>query len=317
MPDARHQRDRGVIENADHAVGELLRESGIELGRSPGVGWSSRSRTLLISAARSSRHRLFLPASAPERLARWYDARWPTEAVCIGQIVHCGTPTWAEMMQAGDAARLTGDSVVAMPDPDDLLADGARVLRASRLGRGLSQPRGGPGATLTAADDLHAMADAAWWLGLVKETMTISEECHQHFLAEGRPLRAAMTALGIGFDWFLRGELAIGSGWLSRARRLIEQHPDSAEAASWSGSTLPPRWRRASSTPPSWARSRSRKSAAGSPRHPGLSGPASRRAWSPFDVVGWPQASRSSTRRCCRCSPASWSRNGRATSTAS
>jgi DNA-binding CsgD family transcriptional regulator len=74
------------------------------------------------------------------------------------------------------------------------------------------------------------MADAAWWLGLVKETMTISEECHAHFLAEGRPLRAAMTALGIGFDWLLRGEATIASGWLSRARRLIEQHPDSPEA---------------------------------------------------------------------------------------
>ena len=39
-----------------------------------------------------------------------------------------------------------------------------------------------------------------------------------------------MNALGIGFDWFLRGEAAIGSGWLSRARRLIQQHPDSPEA---------------------------------------------------------------------------------------
>jgi DNA-binding CsgD family transcriptional regulator len=39
-----------------------------------------------------------------------------------------------------------------------------------------------------------------------------------------------MTALGIGFDWLLRGEMSIGSGWLSRARRLIEQHPDSPEA---------------------------------------------------------------------------------------
>lgn len=117
-----------------------------------------------------------------------------------------------------------------MPDLDDLLAVARasyarrdwpvayRSLAAARVQRSLT------------ADDLHAMADAAWWLGLVKETMTISEECHQHFLAEGKPLRAAMIALGIAFDWFLRGEAVIGSGWLSRARRLIEQHPDSAEA---------------------------------------------------------------------------------------
>ncbi|HEY5783219.1 MAG TPA: LuxR C-terminal-related transcriptional regulator [Microlunatus sp.] len=117
-----------------------------------------------------------------------------------------------------------------MPDLDDLLAE-ARASYSRRdwtvAYRSLAAVREQQSLT---ADDLHAMADAAWWLGLVKETMTISEECHQHFLAEGRPLRAAMNALGIGFDWFLRGEVAIGSGWLSRARRLIEQHPDSAES---------------------------------------------------------------------------------------
>jgi hypothetical protein len=117
-----------------------------------------------------------------------------------------------------------------VPDLDDLLAT-ARASYARRdwplTYRSLAAVREHRSLT---ADDLHAMADAAWWLGLVKETMTISEECHQRFLAEGRPLRAAMTALGIGFDWLLRGELSIGSGWLSRARRLIAQHPDSLEA---------------------------------------------------------------------------------------
>jgi len=120
--------------------------------------------------------------------------------------------------------------VMEMPDPDDLLAT-ARASYARRdwaaAYRSLVAVRE---QRSLAADDLYAMADAAWWLGLVKETMIISEECHQHFLAEGRPLRAAMAALGIGFDWFLRGEAAIGSGWLSRARRLIEEQPDCAEA---------------------------------------------------------------------------------------
>ncbi|MBA3249883.1 MAG: helix-turn-helix transcriptional regulator [Geodermatophilaceae bacterium] len=83
-------------------------------------------------------------------------------------------------------------------------------------------------ATLS-ADDLHALADAAWWLGLIKETLTITEDCHRHFLEEGRPLRAAMNALDIGFTWLLRGEVAIGSGWVSRARRLLEDQPECAE----------------------------------------------------------------------------------------
>lgn len=37
-----------------------------------------------------------------------------------------------------------------------------------------------------------------------------------------------MNALDIGFCWLLRGEIAIGSGWLSRARRLLQDQPECA-----------------------------------------------------------------------------------------
>lgn len=117
----------------------------------------------------------------------------------------------------------------SMPELADLLAT-ARASYAKRdwpdAYRGLvtARQRGS-----LAADDLHSLADAAWWLGLIKETLTISEECHQHFLDEGRPRRAAMNALDIGFTWMLRGEVAIGSGWVSRARRLLDDQPECAE----------------------------------------------------------------------------------------
>ena len=78
-------------------------------------------------------------------------------------------------------------------------------------------------------EDLHSLADAAWWLGLIKETLTISETCYRRFLEEGRPRRAAMNALDVGFSWILRGELVIGSGWLSRARQLLADQPACAE----------------------------------------------------------------------------------------
>ena len=75
-------------------------------------------------------------------------------------------------------------------------------------------------------DDLHALGDAAWWLGLIRETLTFSEQCHQRFLDEGRVDRAAATALDIGFSWFLRGEPMLGSAWLGRARRLLDGQPE-------------------------------------------------------------------------------------------
>ena len=71
------------------------------------------------------------------------------------------------------------------------------------------------------ADDLYALGDTAWWLGLVRETIQICEECHQRYLQEGRVDRAAMMALETAFHWMMRGEPEIGSGWLSRGRRLL------------------------------------------------------------------------------------------------
>jgi ATP/maltotriose-dependent transcriptional regulator MalT len=79
------------------------------------------------------------------------------------------------------------------------------------------------------ADDLFALGDAAWWLGLIRETLTVSEECYQRFLEEGRVARAAMNALDIGFAWFMRGDPMIGSAWISRARRLLEDEPECVE----------------------------------------------------------------------------------------
>lgn len=75
------------------------------------------------------------------------------------------------------------------------------------------------------AEGLYVLGDAAWWLGLIRETLEICEECHARFLEEGRLDRAAMVALESGFHWMLRGEPEVSSGWLSRARRLLDGQP--------------------------------------------------------------------------------------------
>lgn len=77
-------------------------------------------------------------------------------------------------------------------------------------------------------EGLYALGDAAWWLGLIRETIEICEECHERFVAEGRVDRAAMVALETGFHWMMRGDPEVGSGWLSRARRLLEGQPTGA-----------------------------------------------------------------------------------------
>ena len=74
-------------------------------------------------------------------------------------------------------------------------------------------------------DDLSMMADAAWWLGRISECLRISEGLHRRYLEDGRIDRAALLAIDIGSVWVLRGELGLASGWVSRARRLLEGQP--------------------------------------------------------------------------------------------
>jgi hypothetical protein len=68
-----------------------------------------------------------------------------------------------------------------------------------------------------AAGDLDALADAAWWLGDVGEASAVLEESYRRHLDGGRPRPAAMAAIGIVVNHFLRGDGVVASGWLGRA----------------------------------------------------------------------------------------------------
>ena len=81
------------------------------------------------------------------------------------------------------------------------------------------------------ADDLVAWQDSTWWLGQADRALELAELAHQHLLAEGQTTRAAQAAIGLGFLLMLRGDLATGSGWIQRARSLVERAPD--ETARW------------------------------------------------------------------------------------
>lgn len=79
------------------------------------------------------------------------------------------------------------------------------------------------------AEDLDGLSDVSWWLGRVDEVIAAGEAAFRAYLEEDRGRDAAMTALGIAVSLFLRGDDAVGSGWLSRAQRLVAPFPDSIE----------------------------------------------------------------------------------------
>lgn len=84
-------------------------------------------------------------------------------------------------------------------------------------------------ATEVSPDDMANLATACWWLGLADENVMANERAHLLFMRDGAVARAALAALEIGFSELLRGHEGVGSGWLSRARRLFDDVADAPE----------------------------------------------------------------------------------------
>jgi len=79
------------------------------------------------------------------------------------------------------------------------------------------------------ADGLYALSDAAWWLGDDEECLEACGGAYHLYLKEDQPRRAALAAVDLAMVFFLRGESTLGSGWMSRARRLLDDQPEAAE----------------------------------------------------------------------------------------
>jgi DNA-binding CsgD family transcriptional regulator len=77
-------------------------------------------------------------------------------------------------------------------------------------------------ATPLGAEDLELLATSAYMLGRDDEHVSVLERAHRAHLDAGEGLRAARSAFWIGINLILRGELGRASGWLGRARRLVE-----------------------------------------------------------------------------------------------
>jgi DNA-binding NarL/FixJ family response regulator len=77
--------------------------------------------------------------------------------------------------------------------------------------------------------DLEAFADSAWWMGHLQEAIQIRTEAYAAFDADGNDARAGWVAGRLAIEYFLRGEAAIGSGFLMRAQRHAAVLPDGRE----------------------------------------------------------------------------------------
>jgi DNA-binding NarL/FixJ family response regulator len=79
---------------------------------------------------------------------------------------------------------------------------------------------------------LEGLASAAWWLDLADVLFDARERAYRLYLDAGNRAGAARIAVNLAWDcWAFRGENAVANGWLQRARRLLEDLPDSGERA--------------------------------------------------------------------------------------
>jgi DNA-binding CsgD family transcriptional regulator len=76
--------------------------------------------------------------------------------------------------------------------------------------------------TRLAADDLDRLAACAYMLGDESEAFDVWARAHHEFLARGDMEQAAACAFRIGFSLMAKGQHAHGSGWLARARRVLD-----------------------------------------------------------------------------------------------
>jgi LuxR family maltose regulon positive regulatory protein len=73
---------------------------------------------------------------------------------------------------------------------------------------------------------------AAWWLDLAAVVFDSRERAYRLFRDRNDRAGAARVAIWLAWDtWAFRGEHAVASGWLQRARRLLEGEGDVAERA--------------------------------------------------------------------------------------
>jgi class 3 adenylate cyclase len=91
--------------------------------------------------------------------------------------------------------------------------------------------------SLTAADqagglsatDLEALAQAAWWTGRLDDCIAARERAFAAHLDGGRRPRAALVAMDLAKDYYAKQASAVGSGWVKRAERLLEEEDESIE----------------------------------------------------------------------------------------
>ncbi len=80
-----------------------------------------------------------------------------------------------------------------------------------------------------APDDLYSLAQAAWWIGRMRDCIAARERAHAGYATAGDMRSAAMASLDLADHHFDVGEMPIAMAWMQRALRELENEGDCVE----------------------------------------------------------------------------------------
>jgi DNA-binding CsgD family transcriptional regulator len=111
-------------------------------------------------------------------------------------------------------------------DPDSVLEHGRESYERDSWAAAYESLSAADRAKPLAADDLELLATSAYMLGREADYLDFLERAHLAHVAAGRTQAALRCAFWIGVNLARRGEMSGASGWLGRARRLLEHEED-------------------------------------------------------------------------------------------
>jgi ATP/maltotriose-dependent transcriptional regulator MalT len=111
----------------------------------------------------------------------------------------------------------------------DTGTDRARDALARRAWREAYDAFSGIDRSALTGRDLEGLADAAWWISHLDESLDARHQAYAAYDQEGDELGAGATAARLAIEHFVREQPSVGAGYLMRARRHAEQLPPGAE----------------------------------------------------------------------------------------
>ena len=84
-----------------------------------------------------------------------------------------------------------------------------------------------------APEDLELLAESALWGGLFSEYMDATERSYKAYVEAGNLTRAAYIATILAHDYGAQLQASVASGWLSRAKRHLDETEQAPEHGYW------------------------------------------------------------------------------------